>query len=246
MSEAASLPGNLFDEPAAQPATRTRQDNWATLTVEGIFTEVHRRHLDRIDLIQPTMDFVKINAGSFTGKQSTINGRTTVSFAKFLHNFKSIVYRIAANCPVQIDAVTHTESIVNELRPREETPQFITVFNQLVFNILLNASDEEAMNIVLQYEHSDDSQQTLKKDGRRALFALMQTYAPVSTNASNLVKAKLPEPTSLSPTSFGHLSHRASKAQTGHLSDLHCQCRPSSRPRSLSGSSTRFANTYLP
>jgi hypothetical protein len=150
MSEAASLPGNLFDEPAAQPATRTRQDNWATLTVEGIFTEVHRRHLDRIDLIQPTMDFVKINAGSFTGKQSTINGRTTVSFAKFLHNFKSIVYRIAANCPVQIDAVTHTESIVNELRPGEETPQFITVFNQLVFNILLNASDEEAMNIVLQ------------------------------------------------------------------------------------------------
>jgi hypothetical protein len=191
MSEAASLPGTLFDEATAHTAARTRQDNWATQTVEGTFTEVHRRHLERIDLIQPTMDFVKINAGQFTGKQSTVNGRTGVSFTKFLHNLKSIVYRVAANCPVQIDAVTHTESIINELRPGEETPQFITVFNQLVFNILLNASDEEAMNIVLQYEHSDDPQQTLKKDGRRALFALMQTYAPVSTNAGNLVKSKL-------------------------------------------------------
>jgi hypothetical protein len=31
----------------------------------------------------------------------------------------------------------------------------------------------------------------MKKDGRRALFALMQTYSPVSTNAGNNAKAKL-------------------------------------------------------
>jgi hypothetical protein len=191
MSDAASLPGNLFEEAPAPTAARTRQDNWATMTVEGTFTEVHRRLLERIDLIQPTLDFVKINGGPFTGKQSTINGRTSVSFVKFLINFKSIIYRVAANCPAQINAVTHSESIINELRPGEENPQFITVFNQLVFNILLNASDEEAMNIVLQYEHSDDSPQSLKKDGRRALFALMQTYTPVSTNAGNMVKSKL-------------------------------------------------------
>jgi hypothetical protein len=46
---------------------------------------------------------------------------------------------------------------------------------------------------VLRYERSDNgSQQQLKKDGRRALFALMQTYSPVSTtNAGNNAKAKL-------------------------------------------------------
>jgi hypothetical protein len=33
--------------------------------------------------------------------------------------------------------------------------------------------------------------QQLKKDGRRALFALMQTYSPVSTNAGNNANTKL-------------------------------------------------------
>jgi hypothetical protein len=191
MSDAVSLPGALFDEATVHTAARTRQDNWATTTVEGAFTEVHRRLLERIDLIQPTLDLIKINGGSFVGKQCLVNGRTSVSFVKFLFNLKSIVYRLAANCPAQTNAVLHTESIINELRPGEETPSFITVFNHLIFNLLLNASDEEAMNIVLQYEHSDDAQQTLKKDGRRALFALMQTYSPVSTNAGNVVKTKL-------------------------------------------------------
>ena len=36
-----------------------------------------------------------------------------------------------------------------------------------------------------------DGQQQVKKDGRRALFALMQTYLPVSTNAGNNAKSKL-------------------------------------------------------
>jgi hypothetical protein len=56
----------------------------------------------------------------------------------------------------------------------------------------MNASDEKALNIVLRYERSDNGQQQVKKDhGRRALFALMQTYSPVSTNAGNNAKAKL-------------------------------------------------------
>jgi hypothetical protein len=55
----------------------------------------------------------------------------------------------------------------------------------------MNACDEEALNIVLRYERSDNGQQQMKKDGRRALFALMQTYSPVSTNAGNNAKAKL-------------------------------------------------------
>jgi hypothetical protein len=39
----------------------------------------------------------------------------------------------------------------------------------------MNACDEETLNIVLRYERSDNGQQEVKKDGRRALFALIQT-----------------------------------------------------------------------
>jgi len=68
---------------------------------------------------------------------------------------------------------------------------YVTEFNQLVFDILMNACDEEALDIVLRYERSDNGSQQVKKDGRRALVALMQTYSPVSTNAGNNAKAKL-------------------------------------------------------
>ena len=90
-----------------------------------------------------------------------------------------------------MNAVNLTETIFYELRPGDDSTEYITEFNQLVFNILMNACDEEALNIVLRYERSDNGQQEIKKDGRRALFALMQTYSPVSTNAGNNAKAKL-------------------------------------------------------
>ena len=90
-----------------------------------------------------------------------------------------------------MDAVSLTEAIFYELRPGDVNTEYVTEFNQLVFNVLMNACDEEALNIVLRYERSDDGQQQMKKDGRRALFALMQTYSPVSTNAGNNAKAKL-------------------------------------------------------
>jgi hypothetical protein len=90
-----------------------------------------------------------------------------------------------------MNAVTLTETIFYELRPGDVGTEYVTEFNQLVFNILMNACDEEALNIVLRYERSDNGQHQVKKDGRRALFALMQTYSPVSTNAGNNAKAKL-------------------------------------------------------
>ena len=189
MSEAGSLAGTIHG--TTPTGARTRQDNWPTKTVHGDFTDPHRKILDKIDTIQVTVDFVKMTGGSFTGKQYLTNGRACVSFTKFLINFQSIVFRAVAGCPAQTDAVVHIESIFNELRPGEEAPEYITVFNQLVYNILLNACDEEALNIVLRYKHSDDEAQLMKKDGRRALFALMQTYAPVSTNAGNNAKTKL-------------------------------------------------------
>ena len=89
-----------------------------------------------------------------------------------------------------IDAPANIDAIFEELRPGNEFPELITVCNQLVYNILLNSCDEEAPNIVLRYQHSDDEAQLLKMDRRRALFALMQTYSPVSTNISNTREAQ--------------------------------------------------------
>jgi hypothetical protein len=84
-----------------------------------------------------------------------------------------------------MNAVNLTEAIFYELRPGDVSTEYVTEYNQLIFNILINACDEEALNIVLRYERSDNGQQQVKRDGRRALFALMQTYSPVSTNADN-------------------------------------------------------------
>ena len=44
---------------------------------------------------------------------------------------------------------------------------------------------------MLRYQYSDNEAQLLKLDGRRVMFALMQTYSPVSTNASNNAKHRL-------------------------------------------------------
>ena len=119
------------------------------------------------------------------------NGRSCVSFTKFLINFRAVVFRAIAGLPPAMNAVNLTEAIFYELRPGDVSTEYVTEFNQLIFNILMAACDEEALNIVLRYERSDNGQQQVKKDGRRALFALMQTYSPVSTNAGNNAKAKL-------------------------------------------------------
>jgi hypothetical protein len=85
-----------------------------------------------------------------------------------------------------VNAVNLTEAILYELRPGDVSTEYVTEYNpQLIFTIMINACDEEALNIVLRYERSDNGQQQVKRDGRRALFALMQTYSPVSTNADN-------------------------------------------------------------
>jgi hypothetical protein len=56
---------------------------------------------------------------------------------------------------------------MSELRPGDVSTEYVTEFNQLSFNILMmmNACDEEVLNIVLRYERSDNGQQQVKKDG---------------------------------------------------------------------------------
>jgi hypothetical protein len=170
---------------------RTRQDNWQTITTDSTMTPAHRVLFDKVDSIQATIDFIRITGGPFTGKMYRPDGRSCVSFTKFLINFRSVIFRAIAGLPPAMNAVNLTEAIFYELRPGDVGTEYVTEFNQLVFNILMNACDEEALNIVLRYERSDNGQQQVKKDGRRALFAFMQTYSPVSTNAGNNAKAKL-------------------------------------------------------
>jgi hypothetical protein len=191
MSEA-SLPASLDEAAPAQIVARTRQDNLSTVTIHGDFTDPHRRILERTDTIQPSVDFVKMAGSCFTGRQqSSSSTRAAVSFTKFFLNIQSVTYRVLLACPAQTDAKFHAENIFRELRPGETAPDFVTVFNQLVYNILINCCDEEALQIVLRYKHDDSSPSIKKLDGRRALFALMQTYEPVSTNAGNNAKTKL-------------------------------------------------------
>ena len=52
MSDAASLPETL--EGTIVHNTRTRQDNWSTVTRRGNFTAPHRALIDKIDTIQTT------------------------------------------------------------------------------------------------------------------------------------------------------------------------------------------------
>ena len=66
MSDAASLPETL--EGTIVHNTRTRQDNWPTITKRGNLTAPHRVLLDKIDTIQTTIDFIKIIGGAFTRK----------------------------------------------------------------------------------------------------------------------------------------------------------------------------------
>jgi hypothetical protein len=190
MSDIASLPGTI-DGTVEMTASRYRQDNLPTDTSRGEFSEAHHRALAALDTIQSTVDLCKITGGSFSGKPLMASGRTSVSFTKFFINLRSVAQRSVSACPAQIGASAHMNNIFREFKPREELPEFITVLNEHVFDILLNSCDGEALNIVLRYHFSDDNPTEEKKDGRRALFALLQTYEPVSTNAGNNAKMKL-------------------------------------------------------
>jgi hypothetical protein len=193
---AASLPETL--DGANVHNARTRQEYWPTITTNGnlsVCCTSCSLQQAKIDIIQATIDFIRITGGPFTGKMYPANGRSCVSFTKFLINFRSVVFRAIAGPPPAINAVNLTEAIFYELRPGDVSTEYVTEFiNQLIFDILMNACDEEALNIVIRYERSDNGQQQVKKDGRRALFALRQTYSPVSTNAGNNAKAKLEAP----------------------------------------------------
>jgi hypothetical protein len=83
------------------------------LTTFGTFSEVNRRALDKIDLIQPTVDFIKISGSPFTGKLNTTSSRQCSSFTKFVINLKSVAIRAVKECPAVTNAVANVEAIIH-------------------------------------------------------------------------------------------------------------------------------------
>jgi hypothetical protein len=98
----ASLPETL--DGANVHNARTRQDNWPTITTDGNLSVAHRALFDKIDTIQATIDFIRMTGGPITGKMYLANGRSCISFTKFLINFRSIVFRAIAGLPPAIKA----------------------------------------------------------------------------------------------------------------------------------------------
>ena len=113
----ANLPDSL-DGPNMHNA-QTRQHNWPTITTNSQMTPAHRVLLDKVDSIQATIDFIRITGGPFTGKTYRPDGRSCTSFTKFLINFRYVIFRAIAGLPAAMDAVSLTEAIFYELRPRE-------------------------------------------------------------------------------------------------------------------------------
>ena len=159
MSDAISLPGAI-----APTAARTRQDNWPTHTVDATFASVpHRDAFDAIDVIKVITYFSKITGGAFTGKAISDTGRSNISFKRFLIILRSIIKRAVLSLPRALDAVNLTKAIFTELQAGEEPPEYVTEYNQLVFNILQQVCDDEALSIVLRYKYTDRTAPALER-----------------------------------------------------------------------------------
>ena len=94
-----SLPETLDGTNAhAMNAARTRQDNVATSTIFGEFSEPNHRILERVDKVQPVIDFFKISGGPFTG--SVVKAcKQQASFTKFVINMKQVAIKAVKDGP---------------------------------------------------------------------------------------------------------------------------------------------------
>jgi hypothetical protein len=97
-------------------------------------TPAHRVLFDKIDSIQATIDFIRITGGPFTGKMYLANGRSCVTFTKFLINSRSVIFRAIAGLPPGMNAVNLTEAIFYELRPGDVSTEYVTEYDQIIFN----------------------------------------------------------------------------------------------------------------
>ena len=188
------------DEPVAQPrpddqptiahrSARTRTENLATMTVDTLTTATKTK-LSTIDLYKNLAEHKK-HCGNFFGTIST--DQTVTTARKYFTVLQNSVLRLCTTLPsAQVEAANiGISNIFRELLPHEAEPEYILEYNQLVFDCLLLTTDGEALDLVLMYEREDNGSNLKKRDGRRALFSLLQTYMPVSNNTGNIVKAKL-------------------------------------------------------
>lgn len=83
------------------------------------------------------------------------------------------------------------DAILKEHRQSDnDIPAFSKEVNETIFDILSDICEGEAYDIIAPYTISDDDN-AIPRDGRRAFFALMREYFPVSANCCKTAEAEL-------------------------------------------------------
>ena len=170
-------------------SSRNRRDNRATVTTDDTMTAAQLTAFSALDVTKGVINQLKILGGCFKGQSSN----QTMSPIKFFTTFKNTLLEIVK--PLRgTQGAAIIENMLREFRDDERLPVFPVEYNELLFNVLVQTTDEGALTSSMQFEFSDDiddSMNTKKMDGRRAYFVLLQTHMPESINAANIVKKNL-------------------------------------------------------
>ena len=171
-------------------SSRNRCENKPTVTITDSLTPQQLTAVSDIDLIKFAMDQIKMNQNClFTGQKT--DGR--VSFRKFHASLKRTFKRALESLPRAHFRALQNEgdNLLREYQAHEQIPIFVDELNRLLFDLIAQTTDGEALDAIMTCEYSDDGARTITMDGRRALFILLQMFDPVSINTANIIKKKL-------------------------------------------------------
>jgi hypothetical protein len=142
-----------------------------------------------LDVTKSVINHLKLLGGCFKGFSSA----GTMTDIKFFTTLKNTMLELVKPIRGNVGAAI-VEDLFRELRDDDPFPIYPVEYNELLFKLLVQVTDEEALTSVMQFEVStdiDDDANTMKRDGRRAYFVLLQTHMPESINAANIVKKNL-------------------------------------------------------
>jgi hypothetical protein len=84
----------------------------------------------------------------------------------------------------------NVDDILKEHKISETIPAFSKEVNETIFEILSSVCEGEAYDIVDPYNRADDDT-SIDQDGRRAYFALLREYFPISNNCCKVAESQL-------------------------------------------------------
>ena len=177
--------------PLALAATsaRNRCENKQTITIADSLTPQQTNAIGAIDVIKFALDQIKMTQGRlFTGKATE-----EVSFRKYFASLKRTFMRALESMPrpVLVAIKEQAENLFREYQPLEQIPIFVDELNRLLFDLIAQTTDGEALSAIMLCEFAHDGSHTIVMDGRRALFILLQMYEPVSVNTANIAKKSI-------------------------------------------------------